>query len=292
VIELATRYANLSDQVFAPSESIASLLRERGVRVPIAVVPTGVNVDRFAQGNALRFRAAMGIPADAFVIGHVGRLAPEKNLAFLAEAVAGFLNTDSRAHFLVAGKGPSETQLREIFSRQGLAARLHVAGTLQQEELADCYHAMDVFVFASKSETQGMVLTEAMAAGVPVVAVDAPGARETIKDGYNGRLLSEENAATFVCALHWAARLPSAKMHELQQCARETAEVFSMPRSAAKALSCYEALRARAFVARPEAYEHLARVMRLVKAEWDILQGVAGAAGAALSGTEPQDRVP
>ena len=289
VIELATHYANLSDQVFAPSESIALLLGERGVRVPIAVVPTGVNMERFAQGDGLRFRAAMGIPPDAFVVGHVGRLAPEKNLAFLAEAVAGFLNTDSRAHFLTAGKGPSETQLRKIFSRRGLAARLHVAGNLPQKELAACYHAMNVFVFASKSETQGMVLTEAMAAGVPVVALDAPGARETVEDRRNGRLLHEENAESFVAALNWMAGLPPAEIQEFKQRARQTAEKFSMPVSATKALSRYEALRGQALVARPEADEQLTRIMRLVEAEWNILQGVLRAAGAAFRATQPQD---
>jgi glycosyltransferase involved in cell wall biosynthesis len=291
-IELATRYANLSDQVFAPSESIALLLSERGVQAPIAVVPTGVNVERFAQGDGLRFRAAMGIPADAFVVGHVGRLAPEKNLGFLAQAVAGFLGTDGRAHFLVAGKGPSEVPLREIFSGAGLATRLHLVGTLQRQELADCYHAMDLFVFASKSETQGMVLTEAMAAGVPVVALDAPGARETIEDRRNGRLLQEESAEAFMGALQWMAGLSPADVEQLKQRARQTADRFSMPVCASKALSLYEALRGRSFAARPEMDEQLAGVMRLLKVEWDILEGVMRAAGAALRMPEVQDGRP
>lgn len=291
VIELATRYANLSDQVFAPSESIERLLRERGVRAPIAVVPTGVSLEGFAKGDGPRFRTAMGIPADAFVIGYVGRLAPEKNLSFLAEAVAGFLEADARAHFLLAGKGPLETELRSIFFRHGVSGRLHVTGILRAEALADAYHAMDLFVFASKSETQGLVLAEAMAAGVPVVALDAPGARETIEDGCNGRLLCEETVEAFMHALQWAAGLPAAKMRELEQCARKTAETFSMPRSADKALSCYEALRGQAFLVRPETDEQWTRVMHLIKAEWDILEGMTRAAGAAL-GPERRNQAP
>jgi len=82
--ELATRYADLSDQVFAPSETIRDLLQERGVTKPIAVVPTGVKLNHFKRGDGARFRAQMNIPEDFFVIGHLGRLAPEKNLAFTA----------------------------------------------------------------------------------------------------------------------------------------------------------------------------------------------------------------
>jgi len=292
VIDLATRYANLAEQVFAPSDSIAALLRERGVRVPIAIVPTGVDVEHFANGDGTGFRAAMGIPADAFVVGHVGRLAPEKNLDFLTEAVARFLGSERSAHFLVAGKGPSEAQIRAIFSRHGLTERLHVIGILERERLPDVYHAMDVFAFASKSETQGIVLTEAMAAGTPVVALDAPGARETVNDGANGRLLREETAEAYAAALQWVACLAPTQRLALKQSARETARAFSMQSSATKALACYAALRGPVVASSPQAYAQLTRLLRLIQAEWDILQGMLGAAGAALSGSQPPDKVP
>ncbi|MDH3771224.1 MAG: glycosyltransferase, partial [Nitrospirota bacterium] len=83
VIELGTRYANLSDQVIAPSESIAALLRQRGVVAPMTVVPTGVEIERFAKGDGRRLRDRLGVAEDGLVVGHLGRLAPEKNLAFL-----------------------------------------------------------------------------------------------------------------------------------------------------------------------------------------------------------------
>ncbi|MDO9049650.1 MAG: glycosyltransferase [Methylobacter sp.] len=289
VIELATRYANLCDQVFAPSESIAALLRERGVEAPVAVVPTGVNVERFARGDGPGFRRRMGIPGNAFVAGHLGRLAPEKNLVFLAEAVVSFLKTAPRAHFLLVGKGSSEADMRAIFERAGLSERMHVAGNLEPPQLADAYHAMDVFVFASKSETQGMVLTEAMAACVPVVGLDAPGVREVVKDRRNGRLLHEETAEAFASALQWVAGLPCPKRQELKQCARATAEDFSMPCSADTALACYEVLRARTLADRTAEDAQWERVLHLIKAEWDILKGLADAAGAVFGGSQPQD---
>src|SRR5690606_19584670 len=146
---------------------------------------------------------------------------------------------DARAHFLVIGTGPSEKLMRDIFARAGLAARLHVLGILQAQQLADALHAMDVFAFASLSETQGMVLTEAMAAGLPVVALDAPGAREVVEDGVNGCLLHGATPAAFGAALGRIAALEPEARHAMTQAALATAAAFSMPRCADKALACY-----------------------------------------------------
>jgi len=281
-IELATRYANLSDQVFAPSESIRDLLVERGVVAPIEVVPTGVRLESFAAGDGAAVRRQLGIPGDAFVVGHLGRLAPEKNLEFLAHAVAEFVAGDARAHFLVIGTGPSEKVIRDTFARAGLAARLHVLGILQGRQLADALHAMDVFAFASLSETQGMVLTEAMAAGLPVVALDAPGAREVVEDGVNGRLLRGATPAAFGAALRWITALDAEARRTMRQAALDTAEAFSMPRCADRALACYASLRPRTAADAREDDKGWEDVITAIRTEWDILKSVAGAGDAAL----------
>ncbi len=281
-IELASRYANLSDQVFAPSESIRDLLLERGVSKPIAVVPTGVCPEKFARGDGDAMRRELGIPADAFVVGHLGRLAPEKNLEFLTRAVLDFISRNSRAHFLVIGTGPSEASIRQAFSRSGMEAQLHIAGTLQQQQLTDALHAMDLFAFASTSETQGMVLTEAMAAGLPVVALDAPGAREVVRDSKNGRLLPEATPMTFSAALQWVLEQPPEELHGLKQAALATAEAFSMPNSADKALACYEALTSSSIADADRDETGWEEVMNFIKTEWDVLKNVAGAGEAAM----------
>ena len=281
-VELATRYANLVDQVFAPSESVRDLLRERGVATPIEVVPTGVRPEHFARGNGAAFRRKIGIPPGTWVVGHLGRLAPEKNLPFLAHAVAELAARRPMVDFLVVGRGPSEAALREIFAAAGLGSRLQLAGVLQQQELADALHALDVFAFASTSETQGMVLTEAMAAGLPVVALDAPGVREVVRDRQNGRLLQEATTDAFGNALHWVASLSAEPLQRMKQAALDTAESFSMPRAAQKALDCFEMLHT-AHASRPDAddsvWNELATALRT---EWDILKSVAGAGDAAL----------
>lgn len=285
-IELATRYANLSDQVFAPSESIMNLLRQRGVATPIAVMPTGVELGKFSHGDGAAFRHAQNIPENALVVGHLGRLAPEKNLAFLAESVALFMKTASRAHFLILGTGPSEKSIREIFEREDLSEHLHIVGILQQQELADALHAMDVFAFTSKSETQGMVLTEAMAAALPVVALDAPGVREVVNNQSNGRLIHDESSEVFASALQWVAECSDEQLQRLKQSARDTAEAYSLPRIADKALASYESLRLRIPGASSAEYRAWENILNLIKAEWDILKSMAGAGDAALNDNE------
>lgn len=282
VIELATSYANLCQQVFAPSQSIRDLLRERGVTSPITVVPTGVQLGKFASGDGAALRQQLKIPQDAFVVGHLGRLAPEKNLEFLAEAVANFVSHNPSAHFLVVGTGPSSEVMRATFSRSGLEQRLHFVGILQQQELSNALHAMDLFAFASASETQGMVLTEAMAAGLPVVAIDAPGVREVVKDKDNGRLLGDESVATFAAALQWMSERTQQQRHALQQSALATAADFSMSRSADTALACYSSLSEQSHVKAATDESSLDEVLVFIKTEWDILKSFARAGDSAI----------
>ncbi|WP_241521138.1 glycosyltransferase [Kineobactrum sediminis] len=292
VIELATRYANLSDQVFAPSESIAKLLHERGTTAPVTVIPTGIKLSDFSNADGGRVRARLGIPDNAFVVGHLGRLAPEKNLEFLATAIARFLKNNAGAHFILAGEGPSAGPVREILSREGVLGQLHDIGIVKHPELADTYAAMNVFAFASTSETQGMVLTEAMAAGVPVVGIDATGVREVIRDEYNGRLLQESTVDDFVAALQWVSASDSKTREALHTAALATAEKFSMERTAGSALACYEKLIAQGAAARAEEYGSWESTMNLVKTEWDIIQGLAAATGAAIRGNDQSGSMP
>ena len=284
ISELATRYANLTDQVFGPSESIVALLRERHVTAPITIIPTGVQLENFAHGDGEVFRRTQGIPQDVFLVGHLGRLAPEKNLHFLAEAIVAFLKANQHAHFLLVGTGSSEEEIDEMFASAGLRDRYHKVGILQnQRQLADAYSAMDVFAFASKSETQGMVLSEAMATATPVVALDASGVREIVRDGINGYLLQDESVQEFVDALQAIFELPPERLQQLKDGALKTAEEYSMSRSAEKALEVYARLIGQGYESRLDDHAQLRRLLNLLKTEWDILEGVAAAANVSLS---------
>lgn len=283
IIELATRYGNLADLVFAPSESIRDLLVERGVETKVEVLPTGVDRERFASGDGRALRQHFAIGEDAFVVGHLGRLAEEKNIGFLAESVARFVSEDSDRYFLVVGGGDAEAELRGAFERRGLSERLLCPGVLEGQALVDALAAMDVFAFASTSETQGMVLTEAMAAGLPVIALDAPGVREVVRDGFNGRLLPDPSEAVFHDALAALADLDDAGFAKLRAGAEDTAESYSMRRCAETAIRSYRELSRRSEADR-EAGDRLWDQMRSrIGAELDIIRSINAASGEALT---------
>jgi glycosyltransferase involved in cell wall biosynthesis len=285
-IQLSTGYANLADQVFAPSESVVQLMQARGVQSPIAVIPTGIDTERFAHGARSAFRKKFNIPSDAFVIGHLGRLAPEKNLEFLTRAVVEFLKLQPKAYFLVCGKGPSEVNIRQILKAEGASERLRLTGPLKGRNPIDAYHAMDIFTFASQSETQGLVVTEAMAAGVPVIAVNAPGVREVVRDNINGRLLAHENIPDFVLALQEIYRQFQSPqgLTRIKNACRETAAHFAMKDSAEKALNIYVSLCIQGFVRRSTEKSTWATTLRLIHAQWELIKNLTKAATGAMIG--------
>lgn len=278
-MRLATEYANLCDHVIAPSESIKAVLGQRGVRAPISAVPTGIDPDRFAAGDGGRARASVGIPRDALVVGHVGRLALEKNLAFLARCIAPWLAERSGAHALIVGEGPADEVIRESAAYHGVSERVHLLGSRSGQALVDAYHAMDGFAFASQTETQGMVLAEAMAAGVPVIALDAPGAREIVRDGVNGWLIEDEADEAFLGALRTLAAMGDHERTAMQARARETARCFALPRCAARMRWIYKELLAAAPPrARSVEDNPWTQVRRWFEVEWNLWEARSDAA--------------
>ena len=269
--QLAAEYCNLCDHVIAPSESVRDLLRERGVETPVSVVPTGIDPDRFAGGDGAAFRAQWEIPRDRIVAGHVGRLAPEKNGIFLANALVGFIRANPERHgALIVGSGSSERDMRRIFEFAGVSDRALFAGKLTGRDLANAYRAMDFFAFASTTETQGMVLAEAMAAGNPVVALDAPGAREIVHDKKNGRLVMAQEIEPFQGALVWMAERPPDEMNGLREEARRTAKGVSIDHCADRALDVYESVLVRANGARVRKPDPWETIRKRLHQEWEI----------------------
>lgn len=288
-INLSTQFANLCDGVIAPSESIAQLIKSRGVEVPIKVVPTGIDVAAFAGGNRERFRRKYKIADDVFVVGHVGRLAPEKNLEYLAEAVALFLKGADKARFLLVGGGPSEDVIEQTFEKHGVSEKLVMAGKHTGPNLCAAYRAMDVFAFSSKSETQGMVVAEAMAAGLPVVALDASGVREVVRHNRNGYLLPET-----VPPKRFAAHLERLyKNHErwavFAERARATAELFSRGTCAEQALDFYgEILRATRRDRLINGLNPWGTLLERLSVEWNLLAEKAQAVVQAVAAVSEQ----
>jgi 1,2-diacylglycerol 3-alpha-glucosyltransferase len=241
-VRWSTAFANAADLVLVPSEALANRLRQQGVHQPIEVLPTGVDLACFRPGDRAAARAALGLPATARVALYVGRLDPEKNLAFLLDGLAGVADPDLR--LLLVGRGTQEAALRRSAGARRLAGRLEFRGGVRPDALPAYYQAADVFVFASTTETQGLAVLEAMACGLPVVAVRASGVEEAVVDGVSG-LLVPEHAGVFAAAVHEVLADPDLAM-KLGRGGREAAARFAAPGLARQLVEAYHRARAMA----------------------------------------------
>ena len=182
--------------LIAPSEPMRAVLDDYGVRTPIHVLPTGLAADRFRPGAGAAFRARAGIAADRPLMTYIGRVAHEKNIGFLVQVLQRVLQELPHAMLVIAGEGPAREALRARVAAQGLAASVHFAGYLERDTgLLDCYAAADAFVFASRTETQGLVLLEAMAQGAAVVSTAELGTRSILVPGSGALVVPEEEGA-------------------------------------------------------------------------------------------------
>lgn len=281
-IQMATEYCNLCNLVIAPSESIAKLLLDRGVTSPVKVTPTGIDTARFGRGDGPLFRKKLGIPATAKVIGHVGRLAKEKNLQFLAESVVDCLEQESDAVFLMVGDGESHQEIVEFMTDAVDKKRIYHPGKFSGDDLVDAYAAIDLFAFSSQTETQGIVLAEAMAAGKPVVALDAPGVREIVKHGENGILLdAHATRQEFANALLLVLRDESIHQ-QFSQHAFESAAEYDNRRCVRMMLRNYSRLIDKNKRKGRDDFTQWDRVLSGIEIEWELFTAKVSAASAAL----------
>lgn len=189
------------DAVIVPSSPMAERLKDYGVSRPLHILPTGIPLERFRSGDRSRFRMHYQIEEDRFVALYVGRAAHEKNIGFLIEAFKQALNNQPHMLLMIAGEGPALAHLRNHVQAAHLTDSVRFIGYLDRDsELPDCYAAADAFVFASKTETQGLVLLEAMAAGLPVIALAEMGTRDILQ-ARSGAIAAEDNVEEFARAL-------------------------------------------------------------------------------------------
>ena len=180
---------NAVDRVVVPSTAMRERLAGYGVNTPMQILPTGIPVGDFSGGDGLRFRRRHGIPDAAPMALYIGRVAHEKNIGFLLEVAARLKDGLPDVVLVVAGEGPATPSLQARVAQMGLTGTVRFVGYLERRaQLPDCYAAADVFVFASRTETQGLVLLEAMAAGLPVVALAAMGTTDILAPERGARI--------------------------------------------------------------------------------------------------------
>jgi 1,2-diacylglycerol 3-alpha-glucosyltransferase len=227
--------------IVAPSEPMRALLLEYGVKTRIEVVPTGLPADRYVQGDGAAFRRAHGIAQDRPLLLYVGRVAHEKNIDFLLLAYTELRRTRPDAMFAIAGEGPALSHLRSQVEKLGLSADVFFIGYLAREgELANCYASADVFVFASRTETQGLVLLEALAQGRPVVSTAHLGTTSILQAGCGARV-APERAEAFAQAIADVLEDP-ARAARLSEQAHRYAQTWASNRMAARLAGLYQEL--------------------------------------------------
>ena len=181
---LVRRQCNALDAVVVPSAPMVDTLRDYGVSVQLQVMPTGLPESQFARGDGMRFCVRHGIALRRRVVLFVGRAAHEKNIEFLLTVVARARAANPALLLVIAADGPALPDLRSRATALGLEGHVLFVGYLDRNtELRDCYAAAEVFVFASQTETQGLVLLEAMASSLPVLAIAALGTRAIVEPG-------------------------------------------------------------------------------------------------------------
>jgi len=193
--ETASRIlCNRFDYIVAPTQRIKDELISYGVNKPIEVVPSGIDVKKFDISQTGFLRKKIGIRDDQKIVLYVGRLAKEKSIDFLLHSFKIIADKDKSCVLVLVGHGKSNDvkYFKSLVKELDLEKNVYFTGAFGQDEIAKAYVDGYVFVFASDSETQGMVVLEALAAGVPVIAVKDKALEGTVVDGENGILTNRD----------------------------------------------------------------------------------------------------
>ena len=177
-------YYNSVNQVITPSEIAKRWLLRHGVETPIIVIPTGSPTRQLIP--RAEARQQLGIPPDQRILLYVGRIAQEKNLETLLGMAQRVTDAEKNARLWLVGDGPYREEILQFAAKRGIGDKVKFVGSVPRGEVDKYYAAADLFTFASVTETQGLVLNEAMQYGIPAVAVDGGGATEAIVAGENG----------------------------------------------------------------------------------------------------------
>jgi glycosyltransferase involved in cell wall biosynthesis len=181
------------DRLIVPTDEMADVLRRYGIDTPATVLPTGIDLAEFTGGDRTAFRARHGLKDVQPVLATVSRLAVEKNIAFLVDVVQRLVPEFPTVRFVIAGEGPDAPRLRRLVRERGLEANVLFLGNLDRRTtLLDCYRGADAFLFASPTETQGLVLIEAMALGVPIVSTAVMGTATVLRDAASALVAPED----------------------------------------------------------------------------------------------------
>lgn len=233
-------FCRACDLVISPSQGMADVLRRFGVDSEITVVPNGVELDRFFAHVTPIDRAELDLPENDVVLAYIGRVAPEKNLAFLLRAFNGVAEAYPDVHLIVVGSGPELENLQSQAVNLDQGNRIHFTGFIPYDQIPRYLAVADAFVTSSVSEVHPLSVIEAMAAGLPVLGIISPGIEDTVEEGKTGFLASNDLAA-FV-----AKMVRMVTEHKLRkrmgENAQEASKIYDIQLTSEIMLSHYERL--------------------------------------------------
>ena len=239
-IKNAVRYANSCDQIIVPTKSVKKIITDWGVHNEnVQAVATGVEESFFQNTDRVGTRKQFGIEDDEVALLLLSRLTTEKNVEFLVRAVIRILKKNEKTKFILAGEGQELPKLKKMIVDAGLINKVVFSGIVKREITKNIFAAADIFVYASKSETQGMILTEAMCLGLPVVALAAAGAIDIIGNQITG-LLVKENEDEFVNAVERLINDAELRNRFSENAKKITKENYTASICAEKMLEIYE----------------------------------------------------
>ncbi len=235
---LSRKYCDSCDLIITPSSEMRKVLLSYDVSKPVEVIPTGILLSKFDGADPKKFREKYGFKPEDKILLFMGRVAEEKNIDFLLDVHQELLPQMPHLKFVIAGAGPSKERLEKKVHDLKLNDSVLFPGYLVGEEWRNCYSGVDLFIFASVTETQGLVISEAMAAGTPVVAVGEMGVKDVMASGKGG-IMTRMDHKEFTEAVR--RMLTDEAFYKTKKAeARPEAENWSSTSMAKKMLAAYE----------------------------------------------------
>jgi 1,2-diacylglycerol 3-alpha-glucosyltransferase len=238
VINWLREFMRKCQHIVIPSESMRSILvNEYGLVDRFTIIPTGIDITPFKKANGAALRSGWNWADDKVIIS-AGRLAEEKNWVTLLRAFAIAQQVQPNIRLVLLGDGPQAEALKQLAGELGISERVTFMGKVPFEEVPNYLKAADLFAFASITETQGLVTLEAMAAGLPVVAVDGAGTKDILEDDKQGFLTQNDpqDLANGIVKLVEN----SSMMSKFKTSALRTSRTYDNMRLARKMLKVYE----------------------------------------------------
>jgi 1,2-diacylglycerol 3-alpha-glucosyltransferase len=232
------QYLSKCDLIICPSPGIRQVIDSYNVGKPIVTLANAIDLSKFEspQPSQISLRDSLGLAQNTLISLSVGRLAPEKGLPFLLEAFANL--KDESHHLVVVGSGHQESQLKSLVSSLGATERVHFLGAVPYSQMPSLYAQADLFAICSTTEVKPLVVLEALASGLPVLAVAACGTQDTLTDQVDG-FLCELDGGQYQRAWSRLTESPTLR-HKLGANARLTASEYSIETYLERLCSLYQ----------------------------------------------------